>query len=383
MKYEETLLDELTADESEAVRGSLKRLRDTGYGEVTVHKGASGVAVIPVVKAGPDYSDAVMLCVRPRMEEADALVASAGVEFAATDLHVTLAYLGRADELGLGTLAEAAVIASEVAQWWQPLYGQTAGVGAFHAGDDGIPVWSAVDVPGLSDLRSALVAALEARGVPVSRAHDFTPHMTLAYVDALDDVPDVPALPLTFDNLCLVVGEGESAFAFGDAISDVDEVGLFGEFMAKVKKTLGRGVNPATSNPTLRKSSDELRFTLGPWYVPSTLDAHDEWTDGDELQKALWDYVDSGDRGIRLQHNREVVAGRWVEAMQWPHSVAMPMDQGDGVTKQVTFPAGTVFLGVRWEEWAWPLVKNGEIRGYSIGGTSRRVTVDLPEPEQS
>ena len=129
---------------------------------------------------------------------------------------------------------------------------------------------------------------------------------------------------------------------------------------------------------TLQKNAEE-RYTLGPWYVPNRADAHNEWTDAQELQKALWGYVESGDRDIRLQHNVNIVAGKWVEALTWPHPIEVPMVQADtGQISKTTFPAGTVFLGVIWEPWAWELVKKGEIRGYSIGGTGAGVEVDLP-----
>jgi hypothetical protein len=134
-----------------------------------------------------------------------------------------------------------------------------------------------------------------------------------------------------------------------------------------------------TEIPNQIKKNAELRYTLGPWYVPNRADAHGEWTDPEELQKALWGYVENGDRDIRLQHNVEIVAGKWVEALTWPHEVEVPMMKADTgeITKQ-QFPAGTVFLGVQWEPWAWDLVKKGEIRGYSIGGTGAGVEVDLP-----
>jgi len=123
----------------------------------------------------------------------------------------------------------------------------------------------------------------------------------------------------------------------------------------------------------------DSRYTLGPWYVPGQLDAHGEWTDTEELQKAMWDYVKSGDRDIRLQHNVDVVAGEWVEAMTWPYTVEIPMFKADtNVTENVTFPAGTAFLGVQWKPWAWELVKSGKVRGFSIGGTGAGIEVDLP-----
>ena len=136
--------------------------------------------------------------------------------------------------------------------------------------------------------------------------------------------------------------------------------------------------------PNQIQKSDEKRYTLGPWYVPNRSDAHGEWTDPEELQKALWGYVENGDRDIRLQHNVNIVAGKWVEALTWPHPIEVPMLQADtGQITKTAFPAGTVFLGVQWEPWAWELVKKGEIRGYSIGGTGSGVEVDLPTDEQT
>ena len=127
------------------------------------------------------------------------------------------------------------------------------------------------------------------------------------------------------------------------------------------------------------KALDEKQFTLGPMYIPNQLDAHNEWTDDSELQQAVWKYVQSGDRRIRLQHNRDVVAGEWVEIMTLPYQTQVPMLKADGTTQPVNFPQNTVFLGVIWEDWAWDKIKKGEIRGYSIGGRAERMYVDLDE----
>lgn len=128
--------------------------------------------------------------------------------------------------------------------------------------------------------------------------------------------------------------------------------------------------------------ADEKRFTLGPWYIPNKADAHNEWTDSEELQAALWDYVKKGDRRIRLQHNKNVVAGEWVETMTWPYEVTVPMTKADGTVVDVSYPKGTVFMGVQWEPWAWDAVKKGKLTGYSIGGKAERMSVDLPEGEE-
>jgi predicted ABC-type ATPase len=124
---------------------------------------------------------------------------------------------------------------------------------------------------------------------------------------------------------------------------------------------------------------DQNRFTLGPWYIPDMLDAHEEWTDAQTLQEAAWGYVRGGDRAIRLQHNRDIVAGEWVEIMQMPFPITAPITAPDGTDTEHTYPAGTVFLGVIWEPWAWELVKAGELRGYSVGGKAERILADINE----
>jgi hypothetical protein len=127
----------------------------------------------------------------------------------------------------------------------------------------------------------------------------------------------------------------------------------------------------------ISKAEGESRYTLGAMYIPNQVDAHGEWTDADELQKAVWEYVRSGNRDIRLQHDRDIVAGEWVEVMQLPYPLETPAVRVDGVEESHTYPAGTVFLGVVWKDWAWELVKMGKILGYSIGGKAERMYVDM------
>ena len=138
---------------------------------------------------------------------------------------------------------------------------------------------------------------------------------------------------------------------------------------------------PGDDSTLVSKAEGERRYTLGPMYIPDRRDAHSEWTDSEELQKAVWDYVRKGDRRIRLQHDMDKVAGEFVEIMSWPFEVEAPMVRKDGSSRPMKFPANTVFLGVQWEPWAWEMVKNGKILGYSIGGKAQRLLVDLPDSE--
>jgi hypothetical protein len=148
-------------------------------------------------------------------------------------------------------------------------------------------------------------------------------------------------------------------------------------FSAEIVKAADKQLSDANVE-LLHKADNEHRFTLGPWYIPNRYDAHGEWTDADELQKSLWEYVKSGDRGIRLQHNKDIVAGEWLEAMSFPVPVTIGMTK-DANSKQVEYPAGTVFLGVQWKPWAWELVKAGKIQGFSIGGAAARIDMSMPD----
>ncbi len=144
-------------------------------------------------------------------------------------------------------------------------------------------------------------------------------------------------------------------------------------------KGILRGVEKSYDYEAPFLKADDKKFTLGPLYIPNLLDAHSEWTDEEELQKAVWEYVRSGDRDIRLQHNRDVVAGEWVEMMTFPYELKIPVKKSNGDDGEYTYPANTVFMGVLWKDWAWELVKSGKLRGYSIGGKAKRVGTDVPD----
>tara|TARA_R110000803_G_scaffold31464_2_gene70159 strand:+ start:1886 stop:2620 length:735 start_codon:yes stop_codon:yes gene_type:complete len=122
----------------------------------------------------------------------------------------------------------------------------------------------------------------------------------------------------------------------------------------------------------------EDKFTLAPVYVPGLEDSDGEHIAAGDLQKSLWDWVRKGDRTIYLQHS-EKAAGEMVELLTWPFEIETTLDvPGQGVTKYA-FPEDTPFMGVIWEDWAWDMVKAGELRGYSIGGRAKRLEVDIPD----
>jgi len=138
-------------------------------------------------------------------------------------------------------------------------------------------------------------------------------------------------------------------------------------------RSLRKGVDPYA---VFKRA--EQQYTLGPVYIPDIEDAHGEFTDADTLQKAMWDWVRKGDRSIYLQHSDQV-AGEMVEVLTFPFPIQAALNvPGQGQTR-FDFPADTPYMGVIWSEETWPLIKAGEIRGYSIGGKAQRLEVELPE----
>lgn len=154
----------------------------------------------------------------------------------------------------------------------------------------------------------------------------------------------------------------------GVTVKTQDRAWLLAEGEELVLSPLSAAIfTPSVWEGDLIKQAED-RYTLAAWYIPGRMDAHGEWTDADTLQKAAWGYVQSGDRRIRLQHDTSIVAGEWVEIMSWPSEVTLQKSDGS----LAAYPAGTVFLGVKWEPWAWELVKEGRVNGLSIGGRAVR-----------
>jgi 2'-5' RNA ligase len=140
---------------------------------------------------------------------AGALAMEGGVP--AEQMHITLAYIPDADDLSDEQAAAALLAFSGIAQSFRPLNGRIGGVGLFNASrsSDGRDViYANVDVPGLSELRGELVKRLRWQDIPFADNHSFTPHITLAYMEAGTAVslPEVPTMPLVIDELTFSIG---------------------------------------------------------------------------------------------------------------------------------------------------------------------------------
>ena len=126
--------------------------------------------------------------------------------------HITVVYLGRdlTDEAYADVYDYAQAAATAVPG---TLAGVVSGIGVFApstASDHLVPVWAAVDIPGLEDLAAAL-ASLSA-----SEFTDYHPHVTLAYVAPSDPLPQaVPPTPVEFTHLTVHHRDSVALIPFG------------------------------------------------------------------------------------------------------------------------------------------------------------------------
>lgn len=399
-------------------------------------------------------------------------------------LHVTLAFLGRRDSIQPAFLERLLAVVPQMAGGWTPILAEIGGLGLFPpTREQTVSVYAPVDSPDLPTFRHELTSLLDAAGVPYSRDHGFSPHVTLGEFPStlVPPIDPLPSMPFEFGGLTLAIGPRRIEWPFLGAVDplavavknragiepddvdplrgladsgDADAVEALNlvmwsnlgkrEFSQEERdrladegkalpgggfpivsrgdlrnavQALGRAENPEAARRHIirraraldaldllpddwdvakalaevdddlggavgvTKRADEDRFTFGPLYVPEFVDAHGDYSVADDLQKSVWDYVRLGDRRIRQQHTEKVI-GEWVELAVWPESVeaSLIVPDGDGVAKAqepVTFPAGTPFMGVVWSSEAWPAVRKGLIRGYSVGGRAKRLAVDV------
>lgn len=128
--------------------------------------------------------------------------------------HVTITYLGQ--DLDDTAFAQACARAMQAAGDADgPLSGTVSGIGTFPASESSggkVPAWASVSVPGAGQLRGAL------EDLSASEHADWQPHVTLAYLEPDDPVPDpVDPVAVTFTHLSVHRGDDVMRFPLGGA----------------------------------------------------------------------------------------------------------------------------------------------------------------------
>jgi len=272
----------------------------------------------------------------------------------AEQLHLTLAYLGKTEELT--DLSGVHVAVERVAAATPVLRGSLSGVGRFEASEtsDGKDVlYKTVDVPGLVEFRQAVVTALADAGYAVSQVHGFTPHVALKYVDPSESTPEI---------------RGEYAVEF-TAVSVV--AGNVWKDYPLQEPERSTKAFPITLHK-MEGSSEEERYVLGIVLEPDVIDSQGDTYSEEEVRRACHWWMENHAQ-LGLQH--ELIVGGVPQRVQLTYDRVRILENylapvnfvigGQSVKK------GTWLLAVRViDDELWEQVKRGELTGYSIGGMS-------------
>ncbi len=132
------------------------------------------------------------------------------------ELHITLAYLGKG--LSDEDIEKVGSVLDAMCPDYEPLNCRMQGLGVFdHEVDGGRPFYASVDALGLAKLRTELMEAIEDSGVEMEHKYDFTPHMTLGYIDAslIELAEGSPGVEWTSSEIVLMNGGEHTKFKLG------------------------------------------------------------------------------------------------------------------------------------------------------------------------
>ncbi|MFF7881053.1 2'-5' RNA ligase family protein [Streptomyces sp. NPDC020794] len=159
--------------------------------------------------SSPDYSDGCMIALYPPPELAADFTVDGGLPTG--ELHVTVAYVGNAEDVDREQLLAAVKVLAERA----PIAGSISGHARFTGGEMDVAV-ALVDSASLEDLRRDLLDALAAAGIEIPRDHGYTSHLTQSYIGPDDEAPvnRIASVPVEFAALSVVHGTGRTDLPF-------------------------------------------------------------------------------------------------------------------------------------------------------------------------
>jgi len=153
--------------------------------------------------AQADSEDGCMIAFRPPAHILDALEGDTDEDY--DELHVTVAYLGKAADIDHNLLNQ---VVAEWSRRWPAHPAKLSGYGVFENGPERVLV-ALVDMPGFEDARGDLLDKLAAVGIYPMRNHGYTPHLTLAYgegVKAPESMPEEAKSDFQFSSVYVVYG---------------------------------------------------------------------------------------------------------------------------------------------------------------------------------
>lgn len=195
------------------------------------------------------------------------IVRDAGLNAEPADiLHLTLVYPGNTEDLA-DKQAQIAEFCALFAAEAPAITGVIGGIGRFlhNEGNNTNALYASFDSPGLSLLRGELLTGLiEAGLIDAEQLHDFTPHITLAYIDVEQPTPDleIGGIEISFDTVTLAWGDKRTAYPLqsGLAMKATDDTGSGSGYGARAGQVIrgrlargGDGKFTAAGNASAKK----------------------------------------------------------------------------------------------------------------------------------
>ncbi len=137
----------------------------------------------------------------------------------------------------------------------------------------------------------------------------------------------------------------------------------------------------------LVKSDSERRYTLCIAYpankadVTVARDGHRDFAGKRAVREAAWAYLEKSPLVGAWHENGTEGTGRVVESFIWPDDASdWHMKAVDGSEQVVK--SGDWLVGIRWDESAWQLIKEGRASGVSMQGAAKRRKPDAASVAQ-
>jgi broad specificity phosphatase PhoE/2'-5' RNA ligase len=211
-------------------------------------------------------SNGIMLAFWPDAET-QKRIAVAGGELP-DDIHVTLAYFGKLDEMPMDRLPAMEKAVEHFADTHSPVQVTLGGVGRFPASpsSDGMDVaYLGVHSDAIQKFRQELVDCVEAMGVEPRKNFGYNPHITLKMVSphAPHLVPTPEPMEVTFDRVILSIGTARKEYVLAGVVKyspdqPRDDHGRFGEGSAQAIADQALGKNDRAANVKMREEFNVL-----------------------------------------------------------------------------------------------------------------------------
>lgn len=116
--------------------------------------------------------------------------------------------------------------------------------------------------------------------------------------------------------------------------------------------------------------SDEKQLVYGVVYEPDVEDAHGDYMDAEDIEKAAHEFMKVA-RNIDTNHDFEAGVGEVVESYIAPADFDI---DGEKITK------GTWLMVTKASDEVWESIKKGDITGYSMAGTAEVIEKQVEQP---